>query len=434
MVSLGDSGLGLPQHAAATQPLLATSAVPATSLFPIHKLRPRDGLTMGRHKFQRDALALLAAFGLPPEAVNEEPPAIRVSPSSSSSASRNNSVGAAAGDVPSLQAQQDHLAAWQRVNTALYWHLLPAIDLDGPHYLEDSALVDSFVSGQRASGRKLLRWALDFGDVSSFSAQLALSVAVAQVRVTATVTLSQLAAHLHKVHQVWRLTANADPGDRASLTQLWEYVLTSLPSSYSDSKAMHLVSLRSWLADKLTDYKAGGGAILSDYSVGVKALLEHGATLGMSAGDAVPQGNLLAVISKPDGVQWKVNWNSGGTSAGSLMPLNAGGSHQRNKPGSGDRSDDGHRKGNNCSYCPAQSCRSNDFAEKAAKCISRHNSTFDITKLSPGKQMVVKVLREYDKAHPNATSLKQVDLKVKGGCCWQHQWERQWGWWRRPAC
>ena len=153
--------------------------MPATSLFPIHKLRPRDGLTMGRHKFQRDALALLAAFGLPPEAVNEDAPATHVSPSS---ASRNTGGGAAAGDVPSLQSQQDHLTAWQRVNTVLYWHLLPAIDLDGPHHLEDSAIVDSFVSGQRASGRKLLRWALDFGDISSFTAQLALSVALVQVR------------------------------------------------------------------------------------------------------------------------------------------------------------------------------------------------------------------------------------------------------------
>ena len=164
MVSLGDSGLGLPQHAAATQPLLATSAVPATSLFPVHKLRPRDGLTMDRHKFQRDAAALMAAFGLPPEAVHDNAPTIRVSPSS---ASRNNARGAAASDLPSLQSQLGHLAAWQRVNTALYWHLLPAIDLDGPHYLEDTATVNSFVSGQRASGRKLLRWALGFGDVCS---------------------------------------------------------------------------------------------------------------------------------------------------------------------------------------------------------------------------------------------------------------------------
>ena len=255
MVSLGESGLGLPQHAAATQPLLATSAVPATSLFPIHKLRPRDGLTMDRHKFQRDAAALMAAFGLPPEAINDNAPTIRVSPSS---ASRNNARGATASDLPSLQSQLGHLAAWQRVNTALYWHLLPAIDLDGPHYLEDTATVNSFVSGQRASGRKLLRWALGFGDVSSFAAQLALSVALAQARVSATVSLAQLAAHLNKMLQVWRLTAAADPADRGSLVQLWEYVLASLPSSCADSRVMHLVSLRSWLADELTGYKAGG--------------------------------------------------------------------------------------------------------------------------------------------------------------------------------
>ena len=235
MVTVGKPGLGLPQHATATQPLLATSAVPASLLFPIHKLQPRDGLTMGRHKFQRDALALLAAFGLPPEAVNEGAPAIHVSPSSSSHNTRG-STGDPAGDAgESLGSQQARLEAWQRVNTALYWHLLPAIDLDGPHYFEDSASVDSFVSGQRASGRKLLRWALAFGDVSSFPAQLALSVALAHVRVAASVSLAQLAAHLNKVGQVWRLTAAADHGDRSSLAQLWEYVLASLPTSYTDS-------------------------------------------------------------------------------------------------------------------------------------------------------------------------------------------------------
>ena len=107
-------------------------------------------------------------------------------------------------------------------------------------------------------------------------------MALAHARVAPTATLAQLSAHLHKLHQVWCLTANANPGDRSSLAQLWEYVLASLPTTYADAKVMHLVSLRSWLADKLTDYKAGGGALLLDYSVGCKAMLDHGATLGIS--------------------------------------------------------------------------------------------------------------------------------------------------------
>ena len=142
MVSAGDTGLGLLRHEQpATHPLLATSAILHTALFPVHKFKPRDGLTMDRHKFQRDVLALLAAFSLPPEAVKSAP-AIHVSPSS---ASRNATGGAAGGggERP-LQAQQDALASWQRVNTASYRHLLPAVDVDGPHYIEDTAIFDSF--------------------------------------------------------------------------------------------------------------------------------------------------------------------------------------------------------------------------------------------------------------------------------------------------
>lgn len=189
----GELGLGSHQHASATTPLLATSTVPPQSLFPVHKLRPRDGLTMDRHKFKRDAFALLAAFGLAPAALDEDAPPILISAVSTSAATRKVTHATDDRVAPAaLQEQQDALAAWQRVNTALYWHLVPAIDIDGPFYLQDSSHIDSLVSGQRASGRKLLRWALSFGDVSGFSAQLALSIALAQVRVAPGATLSQL--------------------------------------------------------------------------------------------------------------------------------------------------------------------------------------------------------------------------------------------------
>ena len=84
-----------------------------------------------------------------------------------------------------------------------------------------------------------------------------------------------------------------------------------------------------------------------------------------------------------------------------------------NAAGTGDRSDPGHRKGNNCSYCcPALACRSNDYPEKSAKCICRYTSPFDVSQLLAGKQMIIKILRDYGKAHPDAVNLKQVDLKV----------------------
>ena len=84
----------------------------------------------------------------------------------------------------------------------------------------------------------------------------------------------------------------------------------------------------------------------------------------------------------------------------------------RNPGGEAPRSDN---KGNNCSFCPSNACRSLDFVSPAdvhKKCISVWNSTFDLNKLSPGKRVVVTTLRAYSNEHPDATTLKNVDLKI----------------------
>ena len=60
-----------------TTPLLATGPVPQHHLFQVTKWRPRTGLTMTQFKFKRDLTRLLAAFGLPPGALDEEQPQIQ---------------------------------------------------------------------------------------------------------------------------------------------------------------------------------------------------------------------------------------------------------------------------------------------------------------------------------------------------------------------
>ena len=174
MVAVGDPHRDMTALSAPTTPLLATSAVPAPQLFPVARWRPRSGLTVQHHQFKRGVVQLFAAFGLAPEAMQEQAPSIRVHPhSSSSSASADK-----AGGVDAVAEQTAALHAWQRVNTALYWHLVPAIDITGAHCLEDLAFIDSLVSGQQADGRGLLVWAFGFVDLSGFDAQLALSTAL----------------------------------------------------------------------------------------------------------------------------------------------------------------------------------------------------------------------------------------------------------------
>ena len=189
------------QSTAATTPLLATSPIPQHSLFPMTKWRPRTGLTMTQFKFKRDLHRLLAAFGLTPAALEEEPPQIYVN-----SRSRPNRRNATADDdtdddATSVAAQTSQLTRWQRVNTAIYWHLVPAIEIDGTHYLEDTATIDSFVSGQLANGRGLARWACGFVDVSEFSAQLLLANELGTVKLAGDARLSQLLVHPSKMHQ-----------------------------------------------------------------------------------------------------------------------------------------------------------------------------------------------------------------------------------------
>ena len=415
MASVGEPGRRVsPTLSAPTTPLLATSAVPQQQLFPIARWRPRSGLTMQHHHFKRGVVQLFAAFGLAPEAMQEKAPTIRINPHSSDSA-----AGKPGGDVPDVVAAQTAaLHHWQRVNTALYWHIVPAVDIAGPQYLEDLAHIDSFVSGQQADARGLLVWLFRFVDLSGFDAQLALSNALGTVKLGDGATLAQLASHVHKLQQVWLLTASATASytscDSAPLVQLYEYLLASMPTTYTAPGGMHMVSVRTWLVGKCADLAAGGGAsVLSSYSTGTQAMLQYAATLGVPQGAALPDDQLHAIVSKPDGIKWQVDWANGGTKTGTLLPLS--GSRQptpRNPGGEAPRSDN---KGNNCSFCPSNACRSLDFVSPAdvhKKCISVWNSTFDLNKLSPGKRVVVTTLRAYSKEHPDATTLKNVDLKI----------------------
>ena len=143
-----------------------------------------------------------------------------------------------------------------------------------------------------------------------------------------------------------------------------------------------------------------------------QAILTYAATLGIPQGAALPEEQLHAIVSKPDGIKWHVDWANGGTKTSTLLPLTNPRAPTPRDPSDATRSDS---KGNNCSYCPSNACRSLDFvgpSQVKTKCISVHDSTFDIDTLSAGKRVVVATLRAYSKEHPDATTLKNVDLKI----------------------
>ena len=69
---------------------------------------------MQHHQFKRGVLRLVAAFGLQPEALAEQPPVIHIPTSRSSTLSRNTSGHASDDDVPSVAEQTAALIVWGR--------------------------------------------------------------------------------------------------------------------------------------------------------------------------------------------------------------------------------------------------------------------------------------------------------------------------------
>ena len=70
------------------------------------------------------------------------------------------------------------LDRWQRVNTAIYWHVVPSLVLTGVHERGDTQIIDSLVKGHRAHGRALVLWALKHADMSDLGVQSRLFAAV----------------------------------------------------------------------------------------------------------------------------------------------------------------------------------------------------------------------------------------------------------------
>ena len=119
---------------------------------------------MSHFEWYDAVLKLATAFGLSPTDLTDALSADPLSVSSFSPSAPGCSpmtavvaVRSAGGRVTWLAPAE--LARWQAVNTALYWHVLPSLDLAGPSSLSDQHAVHSLCSGRLADGRGLIRWA-----------------------------------------------------------------------------------------------------------------------------------------------------------------------------------------------------------------------------------------------------------------------------------
>ena len=84
-------------------------------------------------------------------------------------------------------------------------------------------MLESFVSGQMADGRGLLRKLLGFVDASGADLQRALYRKLTECRMKADgASRSSLNRHCEVIKQIWELIAGNDLHDPASLLGFWE--------------------------------------------------------------------------------------------------------------------------------------------------------------------------------------------------------------------
>ena len=129
---------GEAQDLSLVTPLMAKSAITdKNKLFPLPRWAPRSGFTM---EYQRQTIGLRRlgkAFGLAADWIHDKPPLTpRLNELNAMPVRARN--GEAAEAKRTLAAQEVHkLDAWRAVNTAIYFHVEPAIDVKGTFYMRD---------------------------------------------------------------------------------------------------------------------------------------------------------------------------------------------------------------------------------------------------------------------------------------------------------
>ena len=201
MVSQGSGLLSLTQPNAT--PLLAVAPISSSALFPIPKWRARAGRGESYDRWWRAVQQLLNALDVTVQQLGDEPPPMPPSVKSQIVTRQEDESAARAAGELAWQQYEAALDHWQRVNTAIYWHVVPSLDLSGVHERGDTEVIDSLVKGHRAHGRALVLWALKHADMSDLGVQSRLFAAVHGSRLQDGATLTQLLVHLQHMYDHW---------------------------------------------------------------------------------------------------------------------------------------------------------------------------------------------------------------------------------------
>ena len=212
-------------------PLLATSPIcSAGDLFPVPKWAPRSGRGPAYAAWHRAIQQLLAAFGLAASDLAKSVPTLD---SYLSQMASPYAGFAEEGDVP-IELRRRHRAlveSWRAVNTAIYWHVLPSLNLVSIHQLVDERAVDSLSVGNMAHGRGLILWANGKVALDDPNKQLRLRDQLAKFKLGASASRADLLVHAERLYQLWQLVLPNDPASPRSMVGYWLALLDTMATT-----------------------------------------------------------------------------------------------------------------------------------------------------------------------------------------------------------
>ena len=166
------------------------------------------------------------------------------------------------------------LSEYREENTEIYNIVMATIDLSGNREETDvEYLARHFHHGIHRNGRGLVEWIDGLNDLSQVGEQDRLQTKLADAKLVtppAQVTVPILEKHCTDLLSLWKKIVGNDISAPASFNSR---LLSSIPQGCTGV----LGSLRSWLADKITDR----AHFLSEPTLLIDALIAHARTLGM---------------------------------------------------------------------------------------------------------------------------------------------------------
>ena len=369
---------------AALSPLLATAPIPSAKLFPIPSWRPRDGRNDSYDKWLRAVRQLLAAFDITEERLEEQPPAPIVSSSMIVTRQDDEESAKALADERALE-----IANWQRVNTAIYWHVVPSLRLSGVHEKHDMNTIDGLVRGQRAHGRALILWAMSHASMASPGIQHDLWKTIHGARLQPGATVVHLLTHMQHMYDHWIHLAGSQPNNETSFIDYHRALLASLAGAKDGSP---LQQVKFWLANEASKQSNGLPHLLGTYEIMRAAIEKQAAIFGVPPGEdkgtfklqllgepAPMTINVLVSIkdlspTEDDSLDDSLNAMGAGRKPGQ------GGNPGGGKPGKSDKLL--FKKGDNdCSVCDSFGCQSNQKGGPKF-CICLSSSTASLARFS----------------------------------------------------